>query len=253
MGKVFDRWLKLTSDNLEGEALEIIQDIQRKTKVFMFSKEDQEKVEKELLTGEALRLPFPVTTIECPDICITIMESPSEKETYIVQALVSTHDREMVLGFFVSATGSVSPISVSEFRDGVFFRKLGDDGVSEISPLMVYFADFSRKAVGIINCKDRFVLESTPLKTRKSKPREVKRSFQRPEYTVIHPQIIRKTMGLDKTGVKVRGHDVRGHWRTYESDRYVNMKGKTVWIDAHWAGPSESECSGRKYVVRLDL
>ena len=37
-------------------------------------------------------------------------------------------------------------------------------------------------------------------------------------------------------GEKKSAHEVRGHWRHFYSDKYVNMKGKRRWIPQHWRG-----------------
>lgn len=43
---------------------------------------------------------------------------------------------------------------------------------------------------------------------------------------------------------------VRGHWRTYESERYKTVRGKTVWIEPFWKGPEMADLVDRKYKVK---
>lgn len=103
------------------------------------------------------------------------------------------------------------------------------------------------------NLENRFILEEKPIKP-KIRKGMIARSHQRPKYTILEPKTIRKKMGLPATGKALEeGYERRRHKRTYRSDRYVKMKGKTVIINATWVGPSEKEVGRKYYKVRLDL
>ena len=103
------------------------------------------------------------------------------------------------------------------------------------------------------NLENKFILEEKPIKP-KIKKGMIARSHQRPKYTILEPKTIRKRTGLKATGKALEeGYERRRHYRTYQDDRYVKMKGKTVIINATWVGPSEAIIGKRYYKVRLDL
>lgn len=103
------------------------------------------------------------------------------------------------------------------------------------------------------NLENRFILEEKPIKP-KLRQGMIARSHQRPKYTILEPKSIRRKMGLQPTGKALEeGHERRRHPRTYRSDRYVKMKGKTVIINATWVGPSDKIVGKKYYKVRLDL
>jgi len=103
------------------------------------------------------------------------------------------------------------------------------------------------------NLENRFILEEKPINP-KIKKGMIARSHQRSKYTILEPKIIRKRMGLQPTGKALEeGYERRRHYRTYRNDRYVNVQGKTVVIEATWVGPSEKQVGKKYYKVRLDL
>lgn len=108
----------------------------------------------------------------------------------------------------------------------------------------------------LVNTPDRFIFEDAPVtvKKRGRGSSHVKRSAERPVYSLLHPKAIRERMGLPEPsegGGRIP-HERRAHVRTFRSDRYVNMKGKSVMIPATWIGPSENVLGGRRYRVLLD-
>ena len=103
------------------------------------------------------------------------------------------------------------------------------------------------------NLENKFILEEKPIKP-KVKKGMIARSHQRPKYIILEPKTIRKRMGLPATGKALEeGYERRRHYRTYRNDRYVNVQGKTVIIEATWVGPSEKQIGKKIYKVRLDL
>ena len=107
-------------------------------------------------------------------------------------------------------------------------------------------------AMALIHHPKQFIFEENPVKEFKGK--KIKRSHQRPKYTILDPYAIRKILKVhNETGRIVSGHDRCGYWRRYHNDRFVNMKGKRRWIDAIWVGPHEKTIGNKKYKVRLDL
>jgi hypothetical protein len=54
----------------------------------------------------------------------------------------------------------------------------------------------------------------------------------------------------EPTGCTVGPYKRWGHWRTYRHERFKNVKGKRVWIEAHWVGDKEWANYGNTYRVR---
>jgi hypothetical protein len=113
-------------------------------------------------------------------------------------------------------------------------------------------------ALAEINTVDRFVLEISPRKkkVKKGKPGYIPKVHERPEYILLKPKEIRKYLNTshEMTNGKKAVHERRGHPRTYPDDkeRFPNVHGKTIWIDAVWCGTSEVVIKDKKYKVILD-
>jgi hypothetical protein len=109
------------------------------------------------------------------------------------------------------------------------------------------------------NNPTRFVVESTPakMKPHTGPQRGVRRSHNRPVYTLLTPKEIRERLLPEEegagSGIKKTPHERRRHFRTLHSERFVNMQGKTITIPACWIGPSEAVKGNRRYKVMLDL
>lgn len=108
----------------------------------------------------------------------------------------------------------------------------------------------------LFNRPDRFILEKTPLKVKKAgKGLPIKRSHQRPIYTLLKSHEIREKLGLPEPEhhhASPRPHERRAHWRTYRNERYKKMRGQSVKIPSTWVGPSEAELGKHYYRVILD-
>jgi len=109
-----------------------------------------------------------------------------------------------------------------------------------------------------ITAPSKFVLQETPLVGLPDpKPGIIKRSPWRPHYIVLDPAEIRRRLMLPnpcrEPGSTVAPHERRGHWRTFHSERFKNVRGQKRWIEAMWIGPSEAIIGKNKYSVRLDL
>jgi hypothetical protein len=114
----------------------------------------------------------------------------------------------------------------------------------------------------LINTPSTFIVEERPLKPPKENPNtSIKRSDGRPHFIVLTPHEIRKRLiyhGKSEAEIAeiervVTPHERRGHFRTYQSDKFVHMKGQTRWIDAMWVGPEEAVVGKNHYKVRIDL
>jgi hypothetical protein len=108
------------------------------------------------------------------------------------------------------------------------------------------------------NTPNKFILEKRPAKRKKNVRGRILRSHDRPIFTLLTPEEIRKIMcvpALNKNGETVlkEGYERRSHPRTFHSDRFINMKGQTITIPATWVGPSDNIVGNKYYKVRLDI
>lgn len=107
-----------------------------------------------------------------------------------------------------------------------------------------------------VNNPSRFILEKRPIKLRSGhgKNGHIPRTNERSVYTLLEPNKIREILGLPepREGGPRRPHEVRRHFRSYRSDRWVNVKGKRIVIEAFWVGPSEVDVGAHHYRVLLD-
>ncbi len=109
----------------------------------------------------------------------------------------------------------------------------------------------------VVTSRDRFILEERPDNgVRKPAKGRIPRAHERPIYTVLHPDAIRRRMGLpsrseDKSSP--RPHERRGHYRYYAHERFSEeVRSKPRWIQPTWVGPAESAAHGKRYRVILD-
>lgn len=108
------------------------------------------------------------------------------------------------------------------------------------------------------NTPNKFIMQSRPAdikKRKRIKPGRLLRSHQRPIYTILKPNEIRKIMkiNVNSSGGTRGAHDRRAHPRTFHSDFYKEMQGKTIMIPATWIGPSQTVVGRRHYKVMLDM
>lgn len=108
----------------------------------------------------------------------------------------------------------------------------------------------------VVNNPSRFIVERRPIKLRSGhgKNGRIPRTNERSIYTILEPWKIRERLGLPepREGGSRQPHSVRRHFRSYRSDRWVNVKGKRVVIEAFWVGPSEADVGAHHYKVLLD-
>jgi len=137
------------------------------------------------------------------------------------------------------------------------FPQMTAEDVKSTGDSAIRNAGAAIQEVMFFNSPDRFILEEIPESyVRRAKSRtagRIVRSHERPKYTILRPREIRQRMRLsDPTGLHRRPHERRAHLRTFRSDRYTAMRGKTIVIGSMWIGPSESQVDGKRYRVILD-
>lgn len=112
------------------------------------------------------------------------------------------------------------------------------------------------------NAPSKFILEISPIKKSKGKKSKksdkIPRSDNRQKYILLKPREIRKLMkeNLPRKGDKRKSpivHERRAHPRTFHSDIFKKMKGKTIMIPAKWIGVSNKVIGNKRYKVMLDM
>ena len=106
-----------------------------------------------------------------------------------------------------------------------------------------------------INQPKKFIFEEVNTKTIRDplKSPKIPRSQDRPKYTILDPEAIRKVLKVhNETGRLVTGHDRRGHWHRFMAERFVNAKGTKKWINSTWVGPQSLIEGNKKYRVLVD-
>ncbi len=154
--------------------------------------------------------------------------------------------------------GSLSEIYNINYKDWTFKKLIGTELYKFSKDILIKTLRNPATAleeVMYLNTPKRFVVENQPLK-QKRKTKKILRSHDRSIYTLLKPIDI-KNLFAEKSGgstnLTVTGHERRRHNRTFQSDRFVKAKGKTINIPATWVGPKEVKTTNRKYKVRLDL
>lgn len=73
-------------------------------------------------------------------------------------------------------------------------------------------------------------------------------------YRILHITDIRKKYikRNGSSGETSVGYERRGHMRTFRDERYVNMRGKSIFIKSTWVGPQESLVGDKLYKVYIN-
>jgi hypothetical protein len=231
--------------------------------------------------AENLTLPFPVTATEDLASCVILIDLEEgahglDVRRKFVECLPVNARweafRERTLpvseGTFSS---SISPLNPSLYSIKGEVSKVYCAGKREVylstsqmigyvhTPGVIRNAHAALQELMLLNTPDRFILEASPaeLKVRKGTERKVRRSHERPTYTLLKPFEIRKTMGIQEpTGEKRQSpipHERRAHTRVLRSERYKAAKGKTIIVPAVWVGTHEAKVGNKMYRVMLDL
>jgi len=100
-----------------------------------------------------------------------------------------------------------------------------------------------------------FILETAPTRPRQVKDGRIRRSHDRPIYTLLNPGAIRQRIGVahEPATTQTRTpHERRAHFRTFRDERYTKVRGQRKLIPATWIGPNEVVKRNKRYRVLLD-
>jgi len=115
-----------------------------------------------------------------------------------------------------------------------------------------------------INNANLLILEESPVKQKQS-TKKIKRSHQRPKYTVLSPKVIREKMRIKQQTNSKSSHERRAHIRYYRSEKFSENGTlpvkycpnglpyyKRTFVESTWVGEKEKIVGNKKYRVILD-
>lgn len=106
------------------------------------------------------------------------------------------------------------------------------------------------------NSPNKFIVQISPTKKKfRKKGPKIDRSDYRNKYILLTPKEIRSVIGGTESGTNTKksAHERRAHPRTFHSDRFIHMKGKTIMIPAVWIGESEKIIGNKRYKIMLEM
>jgi hypothetical protein len=153
----------------------------------------------------------------------------------------------------------VSP-SFSEMKNPETYKWVNDPTDPEIIKESIQFhVSYAARYLILINNQKRFIVE-TSIKEKKirSKSKKFRSTFHvKPSRVIRDEMIISNPNYMEGNGTPLKvGHERRRHERKFRNDRYVNMKGKKIIIEATWVGPTsytDPKDPNKIYKVRIDL
>lgn len=276
MGRYFDRLCRIAEKENDAALIQCL----KEAKLFMFDGDPAEFIPKavdfqraeELISG--FFLPFPTIAIEDGKGIVLLQSNPSSDD----------HCRQMMAYDLIANQDGFAQLTISEVHD---FKYSGNPDF----PIGIYLYDGARTIlfdkserqvralqtsqsklpdsekfknitaalyeVMILNTPSRFVFEISPAKGRNN-VKKILRTQDRPIYTLLTPDEIKKRYGLDGaqgdgTGKSKVPHPRRRHLRTLHSEKFRHKQGQTITIPACWVGPEEKQIGNKIYRVRLDV
>lgn len=139
-------------------------------------------------------------------------------------------------------------------------------GLSNFSDLIIKESGrnalIAMEEVAFFNLPSRWLVEKAQVNARGHKdPKRILRSQDRPTYTILDPEAIRKILCPDGVmedgstcGTSPQPHYRRRHPRVLRADRFATSgrQGSTIFVKATWVGPVEKQVGSWKYKVLVD-
>lgn len=281
-----------------------------KASIFQFDKEYKDNLSRtlDINNGQEFFLPFKTTAVENNCSCV-IMYDPTENQIgfeyprYFIGCYNATNATEILKEqqIATSEIGNILVVFAGNFvgkafqnnRGGLdakfkFIKLYSKKGLVANSykttdmlkktgwyKLIVNTPLMTLQQLTALNTPDKFVLETTLTRLKKQwwkkKKPKIRRSGERPLYTILEPNKIRQVLNPEvrNTHVSPVIHQRRRHKRWLRNEKYrfdsagkliepqFCRKGKlyykTVIVPATWVGNSEAIIGSKHYKVRLDL
>jgi len=127
--------------------------------------------------------------------------------------------------------------------------------MDEASKTLSTVVDHILYFISLVSCPSHFTVKVGPSDNQR-KGRSVEWVESKSHYIVLdsnHAKQVREGTCRDFNGTITRAmHRRRAHMRHLRSDRFVNKKGMSVWVNSSWVGPKEWEGSDRKIYTVLN-
>ena len=195
-------------------------------------------------------------------ICMDFATDSKEKPFVIVQGIVTFNFPEKFTGDMLIPM-DIRPQIASSFSQNYQFKGRYVMSEKEQADSICTIPQRLSKAVSFIvllNLPNKFILENAPIRatrlidrSKKNKKKTILTAAERPVYVLLSPKEIREKTGMVSTGGKVKAHERRRHIRTFRSDRFTKVQGKSIVIPSTWVGESEKVVGNRRYKVLLDV
>ena len=78
---------------------------------------------------------------------------------------------------------------------------------------------------------------------KKYKGNPLKKTVMRPHYICLSEEDTRQFL-KQESKTPLAAHPVRGHWRTLQSERFVNKQGERIYIKQYFTGDGKIEAEG---------
>ena len=254
----------------------------RETKVFVFDYFQLPSCQNDIQFDDTLfelaenfRLPFPQIAVQDKEGISFIMDTKKDQFGFKEKRFIVTLDcNEENKKDGMILVGTAKNIKMDRdnieadcdfnmidiFDKGIIVKTIKKNEISKTIPadelvnLKSLFLFRFFEVLHLIKPKN-FILEETPKKVRTSTIK-VPRMHERPIFTILKPNEIRKKMGLKNPlteGSPKTPHERSGHFRTLKNERYGDRVGDRIWIKPTWVGTSEAMVGNKFYKVRLDL
>jgi hypothetical protein len=153
--------------------------------------------------------------------------------------------------------GYVDTVCLAGKLEGLMLPPTNPDNDSAFDRVGITNAKTALEEVAYFNRPDRFVIEKSVVGSKPRSDKKIPRSDSRPLYTALTVTEIRDSLIQSAPssggGGKKAPHERRRHFRTFKSERYKSMKGKTIVVPASWIGPSEVTKGRHHYKICLDI
>lgn len=213
----------------------------------------KEQIEINLEHGSYVITPYPITAVEDKD-SVVILEPLDTREFRVIDCKpegvlvgdvnfgrhVSDKRIECVVNPLYAM---VNGVNVPESNFGLVGKDLIQSAISYVEEV-IYIMD-----------PENFIIERESNASKKmrakGKNKKINKTIMRPHYICLSEQDLTSFLKGESSEPRP-AHPVRGHWRRFHSERFVNMKGKQTYIAQYFTG--EGKVAGRNgihYEVRI--
>ena len=214
---------------------------------------------EDLRKPDNYRLPYEICLFESHVVGLAHDDNPAGVNEYFYLATQTDDDS------YAAEIVQICPDKVLAFREYVLFWNVGGKTlVPSFKPYAAVVSDYGEAA----NCRDSLfhfrnlllaiehinnpTTRLTPHDAPRARPVPIGKRKRSPFYDCYDVSLpsggsVRRLGDAFASGRVVRAHERIRHQRTYKHPRYVNVRGKTVWIDAMQVGDPKNGVVAKGY------